>query len=277
MNRLSQHDVVLYGCGKMGEAIARGAIAAGTLEPARLSLVDHQVDRVTRLADDIGATFGWRDLGGDTPRLVVVAVKPQHVRDALAARAWRPQDVIVSVAAGISIDSLRRWAPGAGGFVRTMPNTPSLVGEGVTGVMAPSGTELTATRELFASLGAVVELESEDMFDPLTAISGSGPAYFFTAIEALADGGVLMGLPRDVSITLAAQTLRGAAALALSGEAHTAELKDGVASPAGTTIAALRELERAGFRNALISAVEAAARRSRELGEIMNASPDDDP
>jgi pyrroline-5-carboxylate reductase len=276
MSTLEDHGVVLYGCGKMGEAIARGAVGSGALAPERLSLVDRQVKRVTRIADALGATFGWRDPGEETPRLVVVAVKPQHVEDALRAHAWRDQDVIVSVAAGVSIGSLRRWAPGAGGFVRAMPNTPSLVGEGVTGIMADAGTDLDAARALFAAIGEVVELTDEAMFDPLTAISGSGPAYFFTAIEALADGGVLMGLPRDVAITLAAQTLRGAAALALSGEAHTAELKDRVASPAGTTIAALRELERAGFRNTLISAVEAAATRSRELGEVMNAPEDED-
>lgn len=259
--------VILLGCGQMGSAIVRGLAEAPGFDPGRLVCVDVDPSRQEALAEELSARAGEEALGEEDPRrLWLVAVKPRHVAGALTAREFDDGDVLVSVAAGVSVASLREWAGEGPALVRTMPNTPCLVGQGVTGLYSESGAALELSRRLFAAVGSVVELSEEGDFDALTAISGSGPAYVFTILEALADGGVLMGLDRVSARALAVETLAGAAALARSGEAHTAELKDRVASPAGTTIAALRELERGGLRHTIISAVEAAAKRSREMG-----------
>jgi pyrroline-5-carboxylate reductase len=151
-------------------------------------------------------------------------------------------------------------------LIRAMPNTPALVGEGITGVLA-SGESRALADSLFGAVGEVVHLTDEAQFDAVTAVSGSGPAFVFVAIEALADGGVAMGLPREMATQLAIQTVLGAATLARTEKVHVAELKDRVASPGGTTIAGLAALENAGFRAALIEAVRAATLRGRELGK----------
>lgn len=266
---LDDVTVVLIGCGQMGSAIVRGLVASGALAPARLVCVDVDEAKQAELAGELGARAGEDALGEeDARRLFLIAVKPGYVRDVLEQRDFTTSDTVVSVAAGVTAASLRGWAGYDPAVVRSMPNTPCLVGQGVTGIFSADNDAdaLALATALFEAVGAVVTLRKEPDFDPLTAISGSGPAYVFTILEALADGGVLMGLDRATSRALAVETLAGAAALARASEEHTAELKDRVASPGGTTIAALRELERGNLRHTLISAVEAAARRSREMG-----------
>ncbi len=262
---LVQFDIVLVGCGQMGRALVAGAISSGTVNPSRVRLIDAHAPAAESFAAETGASVGYERR--ERPIFWILAVKPKDMKDAVRGAEFAPGDVLVSVAAGIKIERLAEWSDDVPIIVRTMPNTPALVRAGVTGVMIDSSEDLRAVDTFFAAVGAVVHLDSEDEFDALTGISGSGPAYIFTAIEALADGGVAMGLKRASAVKLAIATIEGAAALARQSDAHTADLKDRVASPSGTTIAALAALERNGFRNALIQAVTAAAERSRELGD----------
>jgi pyrroline-5-carboxylate reductase len=268
MSNLADMVIIVLGCGRMGSALAEGVARSGCVQGDRLVLIDRNAERADELAERLDARSDIPE--SDDARLWLVAVKPGDVPDALAehADAIEAGDMVVSVAAGLSLGKLRGFAGPKPAIVRAMPNTPALVGKGVTGIMADAGSDTTAAKQLFESVGTVVELDDETDFDALTGVSGSGPAYLFVAIEALADGGVKMGLGRDVARQLATQTVAGAAALVADDTTvHTAELKDRVASPAGTTITALATLEKHGFRHALISAVEAAALRSRQMGE----------
>ena len=275
--RLDDYLVILIGCGKMGRALAEGWIDSGALDPRRLICIDAHAKSAQDLADDLNAREAIPEVELDEeqkpirrPRLYVVAVKPPDVRAMLEARAeeFTDEDTIISIAAGIKIASMRRAAGPLPGMARAMPNTPSLVGAGMTGIMGDGTVDMAALNALFEAVGKVVRLKDEEHFHALTAISGSGPAYIFTAVEALADGGVFMGLDRKTAIELASGVMEGAARLAQERSyVHTAELKDQVASPGGTTIAALVALEAHGFRHALIRAVEAAAKRSAELSE----------
>jgi pyrroline-5-carboxylate reductase len=275
---LSDMLIVVLGCGRMGSALAEGIARSGRVESNQLVLIDRNTERADQLAEKLDARTevpAGDDQSNDPAKLWLVAVKPGDVPEALAGfgEAIEDRDMIVSVAAGLTLEKLRSFAGGSSAdkrpaIVRAMPNTPALVGEGVTGIMADADFDTTAATQLFESVGMVVELEHEEDFDGLTAVSGSGPAYIFVAIEALADGGVKMGLGRELARKLATQTVAGAAALVADDPSvHTAELKDRVASPAGTTITGLATLEKHGFRHALISAVEAAALRSRQMGD----------
>ncbi len=269
ISTLEDQIVVLIGCGRMGSALAGGLVASGQIAGDQLVCIDADPERAEALADELDARMVLPE-EHEGARMWIIAVKPHDVEAAIDEHTGTLEagDTVVSVAAGLSLAKLRKYAGHAPAVVRAMPNTPALVGKGVTGYMADADIDTTAVRELFESVGEAVELDREGLFDALTGVSGSGPAYIFTAIEALADGGVLMGLSREVSRKLAAQTVAGAAALVEADmSVHTAELKDRVASPGGTTICALATLEDHGFRRALIRAVEAAALRSREMGE----------
>jgi pyrroline-5-carboxylate reductase len=263
-----EREVVLVGCGKMGAALVGGLVESGELPASNLVCIDVNPAKANALAEQLGARVG--QVSDEAERNWIFAVKPRDIRAAIDERrgAIEDEDLLISVAAGVKTATLRAVLGSGPTLVRTMPNTPALVRQGVTGVFSDDGRGLEDARRLFEAVGEVVELDDEADFDALTAVSGSGPAYIFTALEALADGGVLMGLKREVARKLAVSTVRGAASLVeASPNAHTAELKDRVASPAGTTIAALATLEEKGFRDALISAVKAAAERSKEMGE----------
>lgn len=262
---LSTFDIILVGCGQMGSALVSGAVASGELEPSSVRCIDSHAPSAEALADELGASVGYERSG--RPIFWILAVKPYDMKDAVRSCDFVSGDVLVSVAAGIPLARLAEWSDDLPTIVRTMPNTPALVGAGVTGVMIDGPDAVPAVDQFFGAVGEVVHLDKESNFDALTAVSGSGPAYIFTAIEAMADGGVQMGLRRDDAVRLAIATVEGAAKLARMSDVHTAELKDRVASPGGTTIAALAALEANGFRNALISAVRAAATRSRQLNE----------
>ncbi|RPJ52914.1 MAG: pyrroline-5-carboxylate reductase, partial [Acidobacteria bacterium] len=201
----------------------------------------------------------------------LLAVKPQVLHDALGdlAAVLTPAQLLVSIVAGAPTATIEAACAAAVPVVRVMPNTPALVLQGMSALAAgrhASPDHVRTARRLFDAVGRTVVVP-EHLLDAVTGLSGSGPAYVFLAIEALADGGVKAGLPRDVAQMLAAQTVRGAAAMVLETGRHPGELKDMVASPAGTTIAGLHVLEQAGLRGALMGAVEAAARRSQELGK----------
>jgi pyrroline-5-carboxylate reductase len=200
-----------------------------------------------------------------------LAVKPQQMADVLGQLAGRLNDrqLVVSVAAGVPLATISK-ALGAGPrLVRVMPNTPCLIGQGASAYCLGPGTRADDGQlvgRLLESVGLAFQVE-EKLLDAVTGLSGSGPAFVYLMIEALSDGGVRMGLPRDVALALAAQTVRGAAELVISSRQHPAVLKDQVASPGGTTIAGLQTLETGAVRGVLMAAVEAATRRSAELGK----------
>jgi pyrroline-5-carboxylate reductase len=265
----------LIGCGKMGGALLRGIHHALTssAEPHAFLLCD----AFTAAAESLRSSLSSADIrivsASDTALhsdLVLLAVKPQDMPPLCAELATVPGSrLFLSIAAGISLESLQTWLGTAQRVIRAMPNTPALVSQGAAafsrGTAATDADAALATR-LLGSIGLVREVP-EKLLDAVTGLSGSGPAFVYTVIEALADAGVLMGLPRETALTLAAQTVRGAAAMIVETGKHPAVLRDEVTSPGGTTIAGLEQLELHGLRAALQQAVRAAAERSRELGE----------
>lgn len=262
---------VVVGAGRMGEAIIGGLLKGGAVDKANLKAVEKSPDRAAQVAARFGisvqTSISEVCYGAD---VVVLAVKPQDVDSVLGELSLGTAETfIVSVCAGVSLGQLGGKLPKGAPVARVMPNTPALIGQGASVYCANKhvSAELKVVlQKVLSALGTVHEVGKESLLDAVTGLSGSGPAYVFTFLEALADGGVLMGLPRDLARDLAIQTVLGSAQLARESKIHTAELKDAVASPAGTTIAGLRELEAKGFRSAVIEAVGAAALRSREMG-----------
>jgi pyrroline-5-carboxylate reductase len=201
--------------------------------------------------------------------VIFLAVKPQNMADVVTdiGGTLGVKKLVVSIAAGVTIARLAEGLR-TQRVIRVMPNTPALVGQGAAAyTLGPAATadDGLLVGQLLAAVGVAVKVD-EKLLDVVTGLSGSGPAFVYVMIEALADGGVRMGLPRETALTLAAQTVRGAAQMVLTSGEHPAALKDKVASPGGTTIAGLAALEDRGFRGTLIGAVEAATRRSQELG-----------
>lgn len=268
---LADHTIGFIGAGNMTEALIAGLLHEKRLPSSQLIASDIDQTRLTWLQQTYHIEVAI-DNGrvADKVDILVLAVEPQVLDDVLAeiAKKVREETLIVSVAAGYPIARIARYVSGTIGVVRSMPNTPSLIREGVTAMAYDEKlpeNDVNAARALFESIGKVVRVD-ERALDAVTGLSGSGPAYVYVLIEALADGGVKMGLPRATAQFLAAQTVSGAARMVLESQEHPAKLKDRVASPGGTTIAGLHELERGCLRATLISAVEAAAKRSSELG-----------
>jgi len=267
-------ELAIIGCGKMGRAILRGLLNASVMRTGELVLCDISSNGLEEWtgADDAARFETDAAAAARNARRVLIALKPG---DAVAALRSFPGDLlggklVVSIAAGVTLATMRAAVPGSTRLVRAMPNTPALLGLGATAWAA--GPELTAEDEAWvgcclSGIGASRRV-AESEIDAITGLSGSGPAYVFTVIEALADGGVLEGLPRDLALEFAARTVRGAAAMVLQEGTHPAALRDAVASPGGTTIAGLAALEAGGLRSALIKAVAAATARSRELGRM---------
>jgi pyrroline-5-carboxylate reductase len=263
--------IAFVGAGQMAQALARGFIASGLATADRITAYDPSSDageRFLALAPGVALAPSNAEAAREAD-VVILAVKPQSLKQALAELrpAASADRLFISIVAGATLADLSAGL-GTDRIVRVMPNTPCLLGQGASAFAAgpgalPADGELV--RSLLSSVGKVFPVD-EKLLDAVTGLSGSGPAYVFVMIEALADGGVKMGLPRDAAMALAAQTVLGAAALCLAGGEHPAQLKDRVASPGGTTIAGLAALESHGFRGAVIAAVEAATKRSQELG-----------
>jgi pyrroline-5-carboxylate reductase len=270
---LADLQIAFVGAGNMAEALIAGLLHAQLVRPAQLVASDIVPSRL----DWLKRTYGVTTTGSNrdaiaSAHLIVLAVEPQTLDEVLAdiAPVVDPGILIVSVAAGFPIARIVRHLRGVTRIVRAMPNTPSIIREGVTAMAYDAGLseeDLAIARELFSAIGTVVVVAERSM-DVVTGLSGSGPAYVFVMIEALADGGVKMGLPRETAQLLAAQTVAGAARLVVESQEHPGVLKDRVTSPGGTTMAGLYELERGRFRATVISAVEAASRRSTELGMV---------
>ena len=254
----------------MAEALIRGLLAAGA-RPEHLAASDPSEDRRRLLAEAHGirthADNAEAARGAD---IVVIAVKPAVAAEAArsVAGAWSAETLVISIAAGVTTQTIERELPPGARVIRAMPNTPAVVLAGATAIAAGAEAtpdDLEAAHALFESVGRVVVVP-ETQLDAVTGLSGSGPAYVMLVIEALADGGVRAGLPRAVATMLAAQTVYGAAKLQIESGEHPGVLKDRVTSPAGTTIAGLSALEGRGVRSAFIEAVAAASARSVELG-----------
>lgn len=259
----------------MAQALAAGFVQSGLTEPARIIAYNRTPTARQAFSDAVGEGVQLADSASEmlqAAQIVFLAVKPAHTAEALASASadWRSaEQLLVSVAAGVTIGTLEAGLPPSSAVIRVMPNTPCLVGKGAS--CYALGTHATPDHgtnvgRLLSSVGFASET-AETMLDAVTGLSGSGPAFVYTMIEALADGGVRAGLPRALAAELAAQTVAGAAAMVTTTGQHPAALRDAVASPGGTTIAGLAELEKHGVRSALIEAVNVAARRSMELGQ----------
>ena len=263
--------VGFVGAGNMGEALIRGLVESNLVPADSILVTDVRAERTRQLAEQYGVRALTANAALVTEAdVVILAVKPQIMasvlRETLPALINRP--LIISLAAGVSTATIQSVLGKYPRLIRVMPNTPALVLQGVTAIAKTPGLEvddLETAQEIFAAVGKVVVLD-EDHMDAVTGLSGSGPAYVAIVIESLADGGVKMGLDRATAMTLATQTVVGAATLLAETGLHPGALKDMVSSPGGTTIAGIAALEEGGIRTTFIRAVERATLRSRELG-----------
>jgi pyrroline-5-carboxylate reductase len=260
------------GAGKMAAALAKGFVQGNLLPATELLASDVLESARKSFAETVGAATTERNQ--DVPpfaRVLFVAVKPGQVEQVLSEirQEVTSEHLVISIAAGVTLARLEGALPPGARVIRVMPNTPALVGASATAFAlskAARGEDGRLAQALFSSVGVAYELK-ESLLDAVTGLSGSGPAYGYLIIEALSDGGVAAGLPRDVATRLAAQTLLGSARMVLETGLHPGALKDMVTSPGGTTIDGLHELERGGVRAALIQAVKVAAEKSRRLGQ----------
>ena len=261
----------VIGAGKIGSAIARGIIQAGLVKKENVMASDVSDALRQAVAQELGikATADNRELC-DFADILILAVKPQVVEPVAReiGKNLGHAKLLVSVAAGVPLARIETHLEPGARVVRVMPNIPCVVGAGASGFAAgahATPADLQKVGAILNSFGVGMAVE-EKYLDAVTGLSGSGPAYVFLFMEALADGGVQMGLTREVALKLSVQTVYGAARLALESKKHLGELKDEVASPGGTTIAGIYALEKGGFRGTVMDAVASATQRSQELG-----------
>lgn len=268
-----EQTIGFLGAGKMATALAKGFVKAGLFEPSQVTAGDP----LPSARQSFSRAVGGRVVESNSEvvsaaQIVVLAVKPTQAGSVLEdiKGTFRSQQVLISIAAGLTLSRLETALEGAPRVIRAMPNTAALAGASATayalGKFAHS-SDGDLAQKLFSSVGLAFRVK-ESLLDAVTGLSGSGPAYAFLFIEALSDGGVAAGLPRDIATQLAAQTLLGSAKLLLESGQHPGALKDMVTSPGGTTIEGLLQLEKAGFRGAVMCAVRAAAEKARLLGQI---------
>jgi pyrroline-5-carboxylate reductase len=259
------------GAGQMATALAKGWLTSGLTDSSSCQASDPVPEARRRFTEQTGisSTIDNKALVAASD-VVILAVKPQSMRSLLEEVGPQVTDkhLLISIAAGIKLEQIAQLLGDTRRIIRVMPNTPCLLGASATGFAAgphakPEDVQLA--EKLFNTVGKAFAV-AETLLDAVTGLSGSGPAFVYVMIEAMADGGVRMGLPRDIALTLAAQTVTGAAQMVLQTGQHPGVLKDAVASPGGTTIAGLHALERGGFRAAMMDAIEAATKRSTELG-----------
>ena len=271
--KFDAHRVTFIGTGQMATALAHG-FCHSLLSPSAISGYDPFAEARNRFTTAIGSEARTSAALGEVvsdATIIFLAVKPQVMVTALRDLhdLIKGDQIVVSIAAGITLQQLTQGLPEGTRVIRVMPNTPCLISKGASGLSAGANVstqDVDLVTTLLQTVG-LVEQVPEHLLDAVTGLSGSGPAYVFQIIEALSDGGVRMGLPRATATRLAAQTLAGAAEMLLQTGKHPGELKDAVTSPGGTTIAGLHALESGGLRATLMNAVEAASLRSAELGK----------
>jgi pyrroline-5-carboxylate reductase len=262
--------IAILGAGKIGEALIKGLVDSGWREPQEIAASVRRPERAQELRERYGvqATLSSSEAIAGAA-LLVVSVKPQDLEALLGEIGGivSPEQTVLSIAAAVPTSVLEAsLAPGVP-VIRAMPNTPAIVHEGIAGICAGAHAgedELALAEEVLAHLGSVVRV-AERYMDAVTAVSGSGPAYFALLAEAMIEAGILLGLSREISTQLVVQTMLGTAKQLRDLKMHPVELREAVTSPGGTTIAAIRELERAGVRAAFLNAIQAAMDRSREL------------
>ena len=260
----------VIGCGKMGSALVKGAISKGAIESGEVLVFDTFEESAERLSKEIGVKIAnnSNDLVKNSDA-VLLCVKPQ---DIISLTECLDKDrngiLFISIAAGVKIQDLEKSLLDKDRVIRVMPNTPAMIGKGASAQSRGSNateSDIQFVKNLLNAVGIALEVP-EKQLDAVTGLSGSGPAYIYTVIEAMADGGVLVGLPKDQALMLAAQTVSGAAEMIINSKEHPATLRDQVSSPGGTTIAGLAAIESGKLRSTLIEAVKAATERSKELG-----------
>ena len=268
---LKGKQIAIIGGGKMGGVIVKGIVSLKLASPGGVIVADKVKECLKELKEAYGVgVTGDNRKAVKNAEVIILAVKPQDMAGVLQElnKAIDDKKLVVSIAAGITTGFIEGYLREGVRVIRVMPNTPALIGEGAAALTRgknASEKDLKLASLIFGALGITVVVK-EELMDAVTGLSGSGPAYGFVIIEALTDAGVRMGLSRDVALKLSAQTMLGAAKLCLQGDRHPAELKDMVTSPGGTTIAGLKALEEGKIRATLMSAVEAATLRSKELG-----------
>jgi pyrroline-5-carboxylate reductase len=273
---LRHKTIGVIGAGAMGGALCRGLVRRGAAPAESIFVSDPHSAHVDALHSSLGIRVAQgNDEAARTADIVIVAVKPynvervlEEIEGALVRESPASLPLLISIAAGCPISKLETYCKTPVPVIRAMPNTPAQVGKGACAFCRGTHAldeHARQAEEIFRSVGTALEVP-ESMMDAVTALSGSGPAYIYLMIEALVDGGVKVGLPREIAHQLAAQTVLGAAQMVIETGMHPAQLRDMVTTPAGTTIEAIAALEHSGLRAALIDAVGRAAARSRELG-----------
>jgi pyrroline-5-carboxylate reductase len=269
--------ITFIGGGNMASALIAG-LAGQLTAGANIHVVDPNAGQLARLVSNYGVSSAQQiDAAVSDSDVIVLAVKPQQMREVATAllpqlRSARP--LLLSIAAGIRGADLTRWLGGYGAIVRTMPNTPALIGQGITGMVAMKGVsaeQKAAADDIMKAVGATVWLDDEALIDPVTAVSGSGPAYVFYFIEAMQQAAQELGLSAEQGKQLALATFAGASQLAAKSLDEVSVLRERVTSKGGTTYAALTSMEQSGVKQAIIDAIKAASQRGRELGEQMGS------
>ncbi len=261
--------IAFIGGGNMAYAIAKNIIANGLVKPGEITISDLNKERLEFLNSDLGVNVtGDNNEAIQKSDIIILAIKPQIFRKAhLHFTEALGNKCVISIMAGVTIEELEGVLPNSVHILRTMPNMPAMAGEGMTALC--NGNNLTEdetqiAEKIFKSVGRVCYIE-ENLIDAFIGISGSGPAYVFMFIEALADAGVLHGLPRDLAYEVSTQLMKGSAAVIQESRLHPGELKDMVCSPGGTTIEAVKSLEKNGFRGVVIEAVDECVEKAKRL------------
>ncbi len=269
---MKDNTIGFIGTGKMGEALIRGVINSGLVKPGKICASDIDEKKLDSLKAELGITVSCDNkLTLEQSDVIILAIKPQIIRYVLQGmkESVIKKHLFISIAAGVTIDNLASELPGGTRVVRVMPNICATVGEAASAICpgdAATKSDVETACKIFNVVGSTVVV-GEHLMDAVTGLSGSGPAFVFMIIEALADGGVHQGLDRATALKLAAQTVLGAAKMTLETGQHPGELKDMVTSPGGTTIRGIEALEKNNVRAAMMSAVIAASERSKELGK----------
>ncbi len=268
----TQLKIGFLGAGKMATALAKGLLHARIITAKQLHAADPYAAAQKQFAAETGAKTVAANLAvAKAANVLILATKPDQVAAALAeiSGAFTKNHLLISIAAGVTIAKLESSLPAGARVIRVMPNTPALVGAGAAGFAlgkSASDADAELAKKLLSAVGIALQVK-ESLIDAVTGLSGSGPAYVYQFIEALSDGGVAAGLPRDIATKLAAQTVLGGAKMVLETGIHPGALKDQVTSPGGTTIEGIHELEKGKLRATVISAVRAATDKSKKLGQ----------
>ncbi len=272
---LNNRKIAIIGTGNMGEALASGLVSSQKSSPDHIICTDVRKDSLGSIKDKYGVKTTTNNTDAiKESEIIIYAVKPQILASVLKETAsfLDMSKLVISIAAGVPLVAIESCVNKKLRLVRVMPNIAAFVKEGATAIAAGKHThkdDIKLAKAIFDSVGESVFIEENILMDAITGLSGSGPAYIFLIVDALADAGVKMGLSRKDALFLSSQTVLGSAKLLLETKEHPGQLKDRVTSPGGTAIAGIHTLEKGGLRTTLINAVEAATTRSKELGKMM--------